>query len=261
MQDYICCFVDVLGAKAQMEEEGFAEGLANLLEMIENNKPCRPLIKECSDEIKKHHPHFANKSYEEIEEILTLMAPELQFSGSEKRVFSDSIVIINQVMESNFRAAFFEVVSMASILHLVAINTVRCLVRGGITYGKLHVGEKLILGPALIQAQIIESQEAIYPRIVLDEVVVQKFKDSSWLIKPPVTQDQMDGRMYVKPVTFDKETDTCGLYSSMVKNFAVMTEKAKNQSNPTVMQKYTWFANEINKGFEELGAQEKLCVA
>jgi hypothetical protein len=40
--------------------------------------------------------------------------------------------------------------------------------RGAITVGNLAVSEKLIFGPALVRAHILESTIAVYPRIVID---------------------------------------------------------------------------------------------
>jgi hypothetical protein len=44
--------------------------------------------------------------------------------------------------------------------------------RGAITFGEVHMGERLAFGPALVNAVRLEQKVAVYPRVVLDDAAV-----------------------------------------------------------------------------------------
>lgn len=46
-------------------------------------------------------------------------------------------------------------------------------VRGGLSVGSLHVGEKVLFGPALVEAYELESKAAVHPRIVLSRAAAE----------------------------------------------------------------------------------------
>jgi hypothetical protein len=51
------------------------------------------------------------------------------------------------------------------------------LTRGAVSVGQLYHEDNMIFGPALNRAHAIEVQEAVYPRLVCDEPVVEMLKD------------------------------------------------------------------------------------
>ena len=48
------------------------------------------------------------------------------------------------------------------------------LIRGGITIGDLYIDDTFVLGPGLIDAYKLESQNAKFPRIIVDERYAEK---------------------------------------------------------------------------------------
>jgi hypothetical protein len=52
------------------------------------------------------------------------------------------------------------------------------LLRGGVTFGDIHYENELIFGPALLNAYKLESEVAMYPRIVIHEDLVLKARNS-----------------------------------------------------------------------------------
>jgi hypothetical protein len=69
------------------------------------------------------------------------------------------------------------------------------LVRGGIAKGQLHHTDKVVFGPALIEAYRLESQIAKFPRIILDRYARADFKQNKIgdgvdpLIRPEIQLD------------------------------------------------------------------------
>lgn len=53
----------------------------------------------------------------------------------------------------------------------------RVLVRGGISTGEIFHSDRIVFGPALIESYILESQAAVYPRILLSDEVVQAARE------------------------------------------------------------------------------------
>lgn len=83
-------------------------------------------------------------------------------------VFSDSIVLSDL---PDLSGIFF---TFSSLCHLVQrLARTATLVRGGITIGPLFHRESMVFGPALVEAYKIESQVAVYPRIVIAENIVK----------------------------------------------------------------------------------------
>ena len=50
------------------------------------------------------------------------------------------------------------------------------LIRGGISFGNDYCDDNLIFSPALIKAYKIESEQAVFPRIIIDSEIIEKFK-------------------------------------------------------------------------------------
>ena len=81
--------------------------------------------------------------------------------------FSDSIVLSKQFSQDGFRVFAENVISFQ---HSLLINGVLC--RGGISYGKHYERSNFLFSEALIKAYRIESEQAGYPRIVIDSDLI-----------------------------------------------------------------------------------------
>jgi hypothetical protein len=103
------------------------------------------------------------------------------------RAFSESVsdaVVRIRVYDTQYRdGAFFQ--ELIDLLH-AQIDCVNngVLIRAGVAVGRAHVGvngEGPIFGDAMVRAYRIESEEAVYPRIVVDEEAYQAFLDDERL--------------------------------------------------------------------------------
>lgn len=83
--------------------------------------------------------------------------------GLQVTVFSDSIVISCPMLSGGMGYFLLCVAS-----HCLAINRLGFFVRGGITFGKLYHSGNVCFGPAMNRAYELESQLAIYPRVLID---------------------------------------------------------------------------------------------
>lgn len=110
--------------------------------------------------------------YDSIEKHLTKQLEEI-IEDIEITRFSDCIVIS---VPANNKDCLFEL--CISLLHFQfeIFNRHKILMRGGVTQGKLVHTNKLLFGPAMNRAYQLESQLSIYPRIIIDPIVIENRK-------------------------------------------------------------------------------------
>jgi hypothetical protein len=105
-----------------------------------------------------------------IREIMDLDASEKPFSESMQITqFSDSIVI--SFKEDEEDEVFYTLANLQNLVINLVWRGIIC--RGGVSYGKLVHNEKMVFGPALVEAYETESKAALYPRIILDKTIIK----------------------------------------------------------------------------------------
>lgn len=94
--------------------------------------------------------------------------------GREITIFSDSIVISYPY---DIESSLFYV--LVDIIHIqLELLAEGILMRGGITTGDVYHGGNIVFGPAMVQAYKLESECAIYPRIIMtEETIVEGVKN------------------------------------------------------------------------------------
>ena len=224
MENYICGFIDILGAKEKMmnESEDFAINVDNWFASL----------------------------------------PKLRSEHLDIRSSSDSIIFSLKIKYDY--ASLLDISLIVIYLVQRAYFDIGCLLRGGISYGKLYVGKSSILGPALIRAYEIETKEAIYPRVVIDDSIEMLFRNSTDQnvhdAFSSVFQKDFDNRLYVRyslSNLLNFRGNPQHNFSNIEAIFHRMLIKAKNQS---VIQKYAWWANVMNRELEKEGKPERFVI-
>lgn len=146
--DRFCYFIDFLGFKSHIKE------------LDDNGKSNIDKVKSIYESI---------KVFKDLEKNLNEINENCKVSQ-----FSDSIAISFPCDVSDD----FPFMILVLILHAqleLACNGF--LIRGGVSCGKLFHSKDIIFGQALVDAYKLESDknEAVYPRIILDKKVVEKF--------------------------------------------------------------------------------------
>jgi hypothetical protein len=85
--------------------------------------------------------------------------------------FSDNVAVSMIVAGG---CELLQIIQVSSYLSWLLLHK-GVLSRGGIAIGKLHHDNGIIFGPALNDAYELESQVAVYPRIILQHEVITKF--------------------------------------------------------------------------------------
>ncbi len=156
----IVSFIDVLGFKSHLKNKTPEEITSMLSALRQATAPDAPVVPEAR---MKYHR----------------MASEVVIEN-----ISDAVVRMRTIETQYQDGAFF--LELMDLLHAqISCISQGVLIRAGVTIGDVHIGhdgEGPVFGPGLLRAYEMESEEVIYPRIAIEEVAVERFRndDSLW---------------------------------------------------------------------------------
>ncbi len=247
-ENRIVCFIDILGFRKTIEGtiEEDAEG-----HIVDN-----------TDEVERVHNalmefrgnfwldgHPLGDEHESINETKTFTH------------FSDSIVISFKADEPS--EVFYTLYDF--LLLCASLIDHEIIFRGAITYGKLIHTEKLLFGPALVEAYDLERNEAKYPRIILSADVIDIgaktssmdhcYEDERDYIEGLIKKDT-DGFFYVDyfEKAYSEFDDPNYDYPIYLSRLHELITNGLKTDDTKVKAKYEWMAekyNETVKGFHE----------
>jgi hypothetical protein len=160
------------------------------------------------------------------------------------QTFSDSVVLSEKASVRGFR-------HLTITIRTLTIDLLRqgLLMRGGIAKGKLHHDEKIMFGPAFLEAYGIESTIANYPRVVLSRDV---YRDYQAMVKrDEVTEERVlladDGPAFVNVLELFKHSDSrlirhSRLRRAMECQAALQKLLTDSIHEPKHFEKLKWFA-------------------
>jgi hypothetical protein len=159
---------------------------------------------------------------------------------------------------------------LIDLLHAqLELVNIGLLVRGGVTVGTAYAGlngEGPIFGPAMVRAYEIESQEAIYPRIVVDDYAIEQHRVDRRLHAdhnlPEHEFDMIerllavgeDGTLFIDYIrAAQSECEYLSVYLEFLNSHADLIRKAsaKNQ-DIRVKRKYEWLRRYHNACVEPM---------
>lgn len=192
-ENRIIAYIDLLGFKEAVADEEKMESILDLLTQF---------IKQNGD----HTPEWGydTKTNEPIIQSISSSA------------FSDHIVISFLVIEDSYEDIRLLMVMQKLQNHIgdIAMTALSkgFLIRGAVTIGKLYHQNNMVFGKALVDAYNLESQTAIYPRILISKELKEYIDSNDWRKKSVtylVTQD-FDGYWilnYIQHFFFGPPTD------------------------------------------------------
>jgi len=168
--------------------------------------------------------------------------------------FSDSIVI--SYMENEEAGVFYLIIYILYICVTALKN--KYLFRGAVVCGKLYHKENIIFGPALVKASNMEKEFANYPRIVLDDCILELLEKYSSIInsktelikiiKKLINRD-FDGVYYIN--YFDGINyivgDEVGLKFYFSSINSILSEMKKKNKDFKIKSKYLWLKEKYNE--------------
>jgi hypothetical protein len=197
---YYICYIDVLGYKQLLHERGEMSFLKTI-----------------------------DKVFNQINELF------ISGSGSFRdncyiKVFSDNIVIaIDYSLGMNELIVFSSYIAIFQRVLLLEHNI---FIRGAITEGNLYINEKYVYGSGLIRAHELESEIAIYPRIILDT-------KSNIEATPPFETD-FDGLSFINYLLPELLISVASYESAMSLHKKAIEAGLKKYKQDRIIQKYMW---------------------
>ena len=229
--DRIVCFIDILAFRNKIKSTVNADG-KDLVEKIKNINEVLLLARDILD-----------------------VEGKVQFSKSKRTTqFSDSIVISFLVNEKS--EIFYTLLDILTLI-IKFVNR-GILIRGGITFGKLIHNDEIIFGPAMVKAYELESQAALYPRVILDKTVIEKAKENPFKygdskseedsIMEIITVDTDDMYYidYIKKAQPTLNNPEFDMPKYIEKLRAIINENQELDS-PSIKVKTGWLINKFNK--------------
>lgn len=165
------------------------------------------------------------------------------------KIYSDNISFAMKV-DNNYNVnTFIKYISyMAQYLLRFGL-----MPRGGICKGRLYFDDSFVLGKALVKAYKMESEKAIYPRIIVDDEVVNDLSD--YVKQDVVFVDKIDKEWVLDlftPYGVDYENIKNQLHD-VHSWFDERYEQIKKEKNNKVCAKYYWLDNYLKR-------VEKKCI-
>lgn len=229
-QERVVCFIDILGFKNIIERTVTPNGDTSCDEV--NN------IASAFQEIEYY---LEPDEYEQEESTLTVTH------------FSDCVVMSFDYTENSQIFSFLLKVLRAS----AALIHHGMVFRGAVVVGKVVHSENQVFGPAIVKAYELESRKAIYPRIIVDEIITDiagKYRASHHdrneeieYVMRLLTKDS-DGRYFVdyyNAIHSEFDDMNAGYYQHLLKLHEIISDGLSN-SIDSVREKYVWMARHYN---------------
>jgi len=154
-EDRITVFIDILGFKDLLSETYNHKDNSDNPEGIKKLLNAYSSIRDVWDLDTKPSEKKLTKKIEKNSKVIT--------------TFSDTVVISFLVKERS--EIFYTLLEIKWMIIRLIYKGI--LVRGAVSFGKLIHNETTLFGPALVEAYILESKAANYPRIILDRDIIE----------------------------------------------------------------------------------------
>lgn len=158
------------------------------------------------------------------------------------KIFSDNIIIAKKISDDKEQ----RVKDIRSLLmcaghfqELAASSSVGWMLRGGITIGKFFIDDLMVWGDALVKAYYLEDNVAIYPRIVIDNSIVQEIEKEEELME--YLRRDADNLYFLN---FLNNCHFCGRY--LKEGFEMMKKEVNGCYSEKLYQKFCWHMNFVN---------------
>lgn len=236
-EDRVVCFLDILGFRSHVADT----------------------IKPDGTEAKDRTDHLI-AAFEGIRDILDIDRSE---DREEKEVtqFSDSVVISFRANAE--RGVFYSILDIMWMQVNLVLRGILC--RGAVARGKFIHTQKVLFGPGMVDAYVLESRAALYPRVILDESIINlgamaharhhlpKHEEQSIM---SLLEKDSDGMYYINYVTGaqsglnDPELD----YPNYLYCLQQIVARGVTAKDPSVAVKYRWLREKLKPHIELIKA-------
>lgn len=213
------------------------------------------------------------KSNQKSENIASILSecynvfPKDNYSRVKISHFSDSVIISLPPELNKENGNIFNLLNYLSILQKNLVYKHDTLIRGGICLGKIYHDKKFVFGEGVNQSYQMESELAIYPRIIVDNSVISAWKNNMYndknfgeesdekYINQFIKKD-FDGRNYLDYIE-DNNLDDLSDYIDFLNKLKTFIETNLKNKNENVLQKYLWLKEKYNIAVKNVNEKTK----
>lgn len=236
----IVAFIDILGFKTLLNDTLDKNG-------TDNEKAIDAII----------------SAYQAIRDIWDLdkKSEFLNTKSSETKkvsIFSDCLVVSFEIDQPN--EVFFTLLEIKWLIMRLLARKILC--RGAISVGKFIHNDNYLFGPALVEAYTLESKAAMYPRVILDNSVIEvgakhgklkhSFNQEKKYVHSLLEQDS-DGMYYID-YFFKAQSeldDPTYDFPEYIHNLGEIIRKglmgSSHHSKADIRVKYSWMRERFNQ--------------
>jgi len=197
-------------------------------------------------------------AFENIRDILDIDRPEDR-KGKEVTQFSDSIVISFRATEES--GVFYALLDIMWVQVNLVLRGILC--RGAVARGKLVHTSKILFGPGMVDAYVLESKAALYPRVILDESIIKlgvmaharhHLPEHEEKSITSLLEKDSDGMYYINYITgAQSELDDPELdYPSYLHSLQKIVALGITAKDPSVVVKYRWLREKLQPHVESI---------
>lgn len=158
----------------------------------------------------------------------------------EFKMFSDNIIITQKIDKEKVDAQFFSMVNLVALMQYEALFQHHITLRGGITIGELYIDDSIVWGKGLVRAYQIENTLAMYPRVVIDSLIIDSFKRFQ---QNRFLKLDNDGLWFVNYFIAEPFLYTIPNLSASLHQYIVFT---RYNDDDRIKQKMNWIINNFN---------------
>ena len=220
LTEHYVAYIDILGAKNFINSDNNSGDYLNKLATVYNN-----VINKINNNYK------------------VVYNTDIKF-----KIFSDNIIIAIEKNSKNDETINYSktelLISIVSLFQIEALLQ-SMLSRGGIVIEKLCIDELFVYGKALTKAYTLESELAIYPRVIISNDDVIEFQSSNCNCRH-IHKDKANIH-YINPfeVYFEIFYELKKTELEKIRN--ILIEKMNINNNDKIKQKVCWLLNEFNE--------------
>ena len=187
-----------------------------------------------------------------IDGYLCTMNKEISLNDIQTTQFSDSVVISFSLDETSNE--ILSVFTWIKYMQVFMIKEYNVLLRGGIVIGDVIHNEKMVVGPAMIDAYTLEAKHAIYPRIIIDspvtllfEKTLDRYRGDSRYYDTTLIRKDLDGISYIDYFIFPdiKEFLSSPFMNDYLNQLQLLIDMNINNENKRIREKYLWISDKI----------------
>ena len=163
------------------------------------------------------------------------------------KTFSDNFLLAIKTTELTQAEDFNDIGNVVGNLYSQCLRMYGILIRGAIVVGNMHIDENIVLGDALIKAYKLESEVAIYPRIIVDRELIKVKSNYSmqYSLSGALFQDA-DLQWCLNGLRFCNELMEKSFKPYLVSNITKQYELANKTNDDRVLSKINWVINYVN---------------